>query len=281
MKPLAHLALFAIVLAALFTFRSASAIEHNIAGSAQLDYEYVPTAQNGNANAGTNGTFDGFTMEAALKLSVNVNEHVSSNVKLCLGCHGFDADMFYFDFRALDELNLRIGRFSPSFGAFILRHDPANQKLTDKPLPYDMGRMLRKTAWNNGVLPNPFPDNGAELNGTHWFGDRVQLDYALYAIMGFKNDTAQYPTDFDFTEEHSPNYLVDNNGRPTVGGRLAMTVKTGSASDVGFGASAQYGVYDPHDRFNYLIAGGDLSIRIHRTNLRMEYLLRRQPDGHG
>ena len=37
-----------------------------------------------------------------------------------------------------------------------------------------------------------------------------------------------------------------------------MTVKTGSASDVSFGASGQYGVYDPHDRFSYLILGGDL-----------------------
>jgi hypothetical protein len=276
MKPLVQLALFAIVLGTLFTLGSASAIEHNLAGSAQLDYEYVPTAANGNANAGTDGTFDGFTMEAALKLSVDVNEHVSSNVKLCIGCHGVDADMFYFDFRAADELNLRVGRFSPSFGAFIVRHDPANQKLTDKPLPYDMGRMLRKTIWGNGVLPAPNPDNGVELNGTHWFGDRAQLDYALFAISGFKNDIDPYPTDLAFVEAHSPNYWVDNNGRPTVGGRLALTVKTGSASDASVGASAEYGVYDPHDRFSYLIAGADLSIRIQRTNLRMEYLLRRQ-----
>jgi hypothetical protein len=278
-KPLAQLAIFAVVLAAIFALspaRTASAIEHNIAGSAQLDYEYVPTAQDGNANAGTNGTFDGFTMEAALKLSVDVNEHVSSNVKLCLGCHGFDADMFYFDFRAWDELNLRVGRFSPSFGAFIVRHDPANQKLSDKPLPYDMGRMLRKSIWNNGVLPSPNPDNGAEVDGTHWFGDAAQLDYAAYAIMGFKNDTDPNPTDLNFAEAHPPNYFVDNNGRPTVGGRLAMTVKTGSAGDVSFGGSGQYGTYDPHNRFSYLILGGDLAIRVHRTNLRMEYLLRRQ-----
>jgi hypothetical protein len=276
MKPLTHLLLFAIVLAALFTLRSAEAIEHNIAGSAQLDYEYVPTAANGNANAGTNGTFDGFTMEAAVKLSVDINEHVSSNVKVCVGCHGFEADMFYFDFRAIDELNLRVGRFSASFGSFVLRHDPANQKLTDKPLPYDMGRMLRKTAWNNGVLPAPFPDNGVELDGTHWFGDKAQLDYAAYAIMGFKNDLDANPTDLNFTEAHLPNYWVDNNGRPTVGARIAMTLKTGSASDVSFGASGMYGVYDPHDRFSYAILGGDLSIRIRRTNLRMEYLVRRQ-----
>ena len=37
-----------------------------------------------------------------------------------------------------------------------------------------------------------------------------------------------------------------------------------------------YGTYDPHNRFTYAILGGDLSLRIHRTNLRMEYLVRRQ-----
>jgi hypothetical protein len=276
MKSIVPVALFALVLAALFTLKPASAIEHNVAGSAQLDYEYVPTAPDGNANAGTNSTFDGFTLEAALKLSVDVNDHVSSNVKVCLGCHGIDADMFYFDFRAIDELNLRVGRFSPSFGSFVLRHDPANQKLTDKPLPYDMGRMLRKNVWSNGVLPAPFPDNGAEIDGTHWFGEGVQLDYAIFAIMGFRNDTDTYPTDLNFSEEHPPNYFVDNNGRPTGGGRLAMTVKTGSASDLSFGASGEYGTYDPHNRFSYAILGGDLSIRLGRTNVRMEYLVRRQ-----
>jgi len=276
MRPFAPLVLFAIVLAALFTFGSASAIEHNIAASAQLDYEYVPTAANGNANAGTYNTFDGFTLEAAAKLSVDVNEHLSANVKVCFGCHGFEADMFYFDYRFWDELNVRAGRFSPSFGSFVLRHDPANQKLTDKPLPYDMGRMLRKEVWNNGVLPAPFPNNGLEVNGTHWFGERVQLDYAAYAITGFRNDTDQYPTDLNFVESHSPTYFISVNGRPAFGGRTAVTVKTGSASDISAGASGMYGLYDPHDRFSYLILGADLSVRLHRTNIRMEYLVRRQ-----
>jgi hypothetical protein len=276
MRPLTPLLLFAVILTALFTLQSASAIEHNIAGSGQLDYEYVPTARNGNPNAGTNNTFDGFTLEAAAKLSVDVNEHLSANVKVCFGCHGFEADMFYFDYRVWDELNVRAGRFSPSFGSFVLRHDPANQKLTDKPLPYDMGRMLRKSVWNNGVLPAPFPMNGLEVNGTHWFGDDAQLDYAAYAVSGFRNDTDAYPTDFNFVESHGPTYFISENGRPALGGRLALTVKTGNASDVSLGASGMYGVYDAHDRFDYVILGGDLSVRVHRTNLRAEYLVRRQ-----
>jgi hypothetical protein len=279
MRPRVGASLFGATLAvsllvALLVPGRAAAIEHNFAGSAQLDYHFVPTEPNANANAGTLGTFDGFTVETALKLAVDISDHLSANVKACYGCHGLELDMAYFDLRAVDELNVRVGRFSPSFGAFNLRHDPANHKLSDKPLPYDMGRMLRKGDWNNGVLPSPFPDNGVELDGTHWLGDAVQLDYAAYAVMGFRSNLPN-PVDFDFQESHTP-YYVDNNGRPTGGARLALTVKTGDSSDVTLGASGMFGTYDPNNRLTYAIAGADLSIRIHRTSLRLEYLLRRQ-----
>src|SRR5262249_40488601 len=157
--------------------------------------------------------------------------------------------------RAWDELNLRAGRFSPSFGSFNLRHDPANHKLSDKPLPYDMGRMLRKDDWNNGVLPSPFPDNGFEIDGTHWFADTVQLDYAAYAVMGFRSSDAT-PFDFTFRDSHLP-YYIDNNSLPTVGGRVAATIKLSSEVDTTLGASAMYGTFDNHDSLTYAILGGD------------------------
>ena len=59
-----------------------------------------------------------------------------------------------------------------------MRHDPANHNTSDKPLVYDMGRMLRLRQWNEGVLPAPWVDNGVEINGTHFFGKRAQFDYA-------------------------------------------------------------------------------------------------------
>ena len=174
-----HFLVIVALIAAVFAMVSpARAVEHTFSGSAQIDYLAVPTAPSADANGGTNDTFDGFTFEAAAKVAVDITKHLSANVKLCYGCHGFELDMAYFDLRLFDELNFRVGRFSPSFGSFNLRHDPANQKLSDKPLPYDMGRMLRRTEWNGGVLPSPFPDNGAEVNGTHWFGSSAQLDYA-------------------------------------------------------------------------------------------------------
>ena len=74
----------------------AKALERNFAGSAQLDYAFVPTAKNATAFP---GAFDGFTMEFAGKLAVDFSEKVSANLKACYGCHGFEADMMYFDVR--------------------------------------------------------------------------------------------------------------------------------------------------------------------------------------
>ncbi len=259
-------------LAAVVEPREALAIEHHFAGSAQIDYYFVPTIKD--ANARPIG-FDGFTLEAAGKVAVDFSDHFSANLKLCYGCHGLETDMAYFDYRVADELNFRFGRFSPSFGAFNIRHDPANHRLSDKPLPYDMGRMLRLRTWNMGVLPSPFPDNGLEVNGTHGFGDGGSVDYAIYAVSGFKGDARGF--DLDFVQSRDGNaYYIDNNGRPTVGGRLAMTLKLGSASDATLGASAMRGTFDPDNRLSYTILGGDLSLRLDRTNVRMEYLVRRQ-----
>jgi hypothetical protein len=264
-------ALVTALAAVLALVSPARAIERNFAGSAQLDYHFAPTAHQAKAFP---STFDGFTMEFAGKIAVDFSDRVSANLKVCYGCHGFEADMMYFDVRVADELNFRVGRFSPSFGAFNLRHDPANHRLSDKPLPYDMGRMLRMRQWNQSVLPSPFPDNGLEVNGAKWLGSSLQVDYAAYLVTGFK--AGANPRDIDFTLSRTPSaYYVDDNARPTFGGRLALTWKLGENSDVTFGASTMYGTYDPNNDLSYLIVGGDATLRIERTTLRAEYLGRR------
>jgi len=269
------LAIATLTVALLFAILAstrARAIERNFAGSAQLDYFLVPAETSA---PGPRTTYDGFTAEVALKLAVDVSDHLSANVKMCHGCHGFELPMAYFDYRVRDELNFRIGRFSPSFGAFNVRHDPANHATSSKPLPYDMGRMLRMNEWNLGVIPSPFPDNGIEIGGTHWFGDRAQIDYAVYAVSGFKADEGV--PDIEWSHSLSTyGQLNDNNGRPAGGARWALTLKLGEANDVTGGASVMYGTYDPANRVAYLITGVDLSARLGRTQLRFEYLMRRQ-----
>src|SRR4051812_35157999 len=98
----------ALVLA-LFRPREARAVDRTFAGSAQIDYFLVPTQKE--ANTPPSVGFDGFTMEAAFKVAVDVSDHLSANAKMCYGCHGFEMDMVYFDYRFSDELNIRFGRF--------------------------------------------------------------------------------------------------------------------------------------------------------------------------
>jgi hypothetical protein len=266
------LVLLVSVLLSIVAAPDAEAVDLNFAGSAQADYHLVGQRR---IDRGSSQVFDGFTLEAGLKLSVDVSDHFSANVKLCMGCHGLETDMAYADYRVADELNFRLGRFSPSFGSFNLRHDPANHRTSDKPLAYDMGRMIRMRDWNFGVMPSPFPDNGLEINGTHWFGSKVQLDYAAYAVSGFKADADAM--DLDFIQSRSGSlYYVDNNSQPAVGGRLALTARLGKRLDATLGTSFMGGTFDPDAKHKYLIFGGDLSFRLGRTNLRFEYLARRQ-----
>jgi hypothetical protein len=273
MRSDARLLFIAVPLAAaLLRASPAAAVERNFAGSAQLDYLFAPEEPSGTGNR---SVYDGFTTEVALKVAADVSDHMSANVKVCYGCHGFELPMAYFDYRVADELAFRAGRFSPSFGAFNIRHDPANHATSDKPLPYDMGRMLRLRDWNLGVLPSPFPDNGVEVNGTHWFGERVQLDYAVYAVSGFRAPENANDLTWALSQTRGGN-RVDNNGRPAGGGRVAATFRFGEGNDLTVGASVMGGTWDPANRYTYLIGGGDVAARIGRTQLRLEYLARRQ-----
>ena len=257
------------VIAALLlpTLGRADDVQRNFAGSIQLDYLAVPTDDVGRKNA-----FDGATLELSMKLTVDFHRDVSAQVKVCYGCHGLEVAMAFFDVRVADELSFRVGRFIPSFGEFPLRHDPANHRTSDKPLPYDMGRMLRLREWNMGVLPSPWVDNGVEISGSHFFGGLSQIFYALYAIMGPRANADAF--DFDYLQSHTP-YYIDNNSRPTLGARLGATLGLADDMTLTLGASGMGGTYDPDNKLWFLIGGADLMLRLDTVFIRAEYLIRR------
>lgn len=264
-----------VVTAWVATPASAFEIERNFAGSIQLDYLAIPTNPNPRDIA-----FDGFTTELSLKLAVDFGDRTSANVKVCYGCHGFEVAMAYVDFRIVDQLNVRVGRMNPRFGDFPLRHDPANHRANSKPLPYDMGRALRRVEWNNGIIPIPYADNGLELYGTQWFGDAVQLDYAFHVVSGLKGNDDGF--DIDFIQSRSPAlYYIDNNSEPAFGGRLAFTVNFTDFVNLTTGASVMHGTYDPSRELAYTILGVDAYLRIHALVLRGEILSRRTEFGVG
>jgi len=242
-------------------------VQRTLAGSLQLDYLAVPTESHPAAY-----TFDATTVELSLKMSVDFSKNASATVKACFACHGFEAAAAFVDLRAADELRVRVGRMTPSFGSFPERYDPANHHTSDKPLPYDMGRMLHKNEWNEGVLPAPWVDNGVEVGGTHFF-ESGRVDYAVYALSGPKADATA--SDFDFVRSHTPGqYYVDNNSEPIVGARLAGTLEADDFSLTG-GASGMAGHYDPDRKLGFAIVGADVVAKIEDIYVRAEYLLRR------
>lgn len=247
---------------------AADKLERNFAGSVQLDYMAVPTERVARQQA-----LDGATAELSLKLAMDYGEHVSSNVKVCVACHGLEVGMAFFDLRAADELNLRVGRFTPSFGEFPLRHDPANHRTSDKPLPYDMGRMLRLVEWNLGILPAPWVDNGLEVGGTHFFGEAVQVDYAAYLVGGPRGSADAFDFDYQLSRT-AESYYIDNNSRPSGGAHLSVTLIDENAS-LNLGASAMAGTYDPDNELDFLVVGAQASLRTRHGTLRGEYLARR------
>jgi len=246
----------------------ADKLQRNFAGSVQLDYMAVPSESVARAQA-----LDGATVELSLKLAADYGEHLSSNVKICVACHGMEVGMAFFDLRVADELNFRVGRFTPAFGEFPLRHDPANHRTSDKPLPYDMGRMLRIREWNMSVLPAPWVDNGIELNGTHFFDEVMQLDYAAYAVAGPRGNADAM--DFDYRQSRTAEaYYVDNNSRPAVGAHLSSTISSPNASFT-LGASGMAGTYDPENKLRFAVVGAHAVLGIGGAFLRAEYLARR------
>lgn len=237
------------------------------AGSIQLDFLAVPTDPHARDH-----TLDGATVELSLKMTKDFTKNISANVKVCFACHGFEVGMAFVEMRATDGLRLRVGRMTPAFGSFPLRHDPANHMTSDKPLPYDMGRMLHRSEWNEGILPAPWVDNGAELGGTY-FWNGGQIDYAIYAVSGPK--AGSNAADFDFQLSRSPDaYYVDNNSQPAGGARLAGSIDLDTNAVLSVGASAMAGRYDPERKLGFVIAGADATLQLGGVYLRSEYLLR-------
>ena len=257
-----------LTLAALAATGLARAADVNFAGSVQLDYLLVPTDEHAR-----DFTFDGFTTELSLKLSADVSDHIAVQVKTCYGCHGFEIGAAYVDFRPVDDLTLRAGRFTPAFGDFPARHDPANHLTSDKPLPYDMGRMLHLRDWNMSVLPAPYVDSGLQAAYSPRLSDDVDLELSAYIVGGLRG--ASDATDVDFQQSRSGEaYYVDNNSRPSYGGRVALRANICDTL-VALGASAMYGTYDPDNELDALLLGADFLLRFERWAFRAEYLVRR------
>jgi hypothetical protein len=248
---------------------SATAIaDINVSGSAFVDYWYESSA------TARGNSLPSITPEAALKVEVDVHESLSFSAKMCFGCHGVEIDRAHIDFTPFSFLNIQAGRIGIPFGDFAVRYDHGSHRTVSKPLMYEMGRMAYygRSAFNLGVIPQPYVDTGAVVYGQVWFGDHVQLWYGGYAVAGLKGDN-----DFEFQSMHMP-YYTDNNRSPAGGGRMVVTLSGSGTTffrDFSLGVSGMHGRYDPDNRLKYTAVGADSTLRLGPLTLRGEVALMR------
>ncbi len=253
----------ALVLSAL-SAAPARAASVNVAGSAYVDNWFTTSPSAAKAS------LTGLTPEAAIKMEVDINDKLSFSVRACFGCHGFEVDRAHVDFTPSPAFNIQAGRVGVPFGEMSVRYDPTSHRSVSKPLIYDMGRMgyYGRTAFNLGVVPQPYVDTGVVVYGQVWPTEETQLWYGAYVVTGMKGDN-----DVDFTAMRSQPF-VDNNRQPAGGGRMVLTF-SGSNPDAAFkdfsmGASAMYGHYDPNGKRAYTALGVDTSLRVGPLTLRSE-----------
>ena len=240
----------------------AHAVRWYWSGSLSLDQKLVGLDD---AKISTNA---GGIVEWSMKATVELSDRVTVNGKLCTSCHGLTVDQAYGEIRFHPLLNLEVGRINVPFGEYYQRHDPANDVLASKPLPYAMGHMVRfrPDQFNLGVIPMPFSDQGASWFGDFWVGDALQTWMAVYAVNGFRSPV---PRDFLFKNQVADGAFVDNNEEPSWGARVSL-----SQEIVSLGGSYMSGTYDPDSEYAYDIWGVDLGLLIRRVRFRAEYLER-------
>jgi hypothetical protein len=261
--PVAIAALLLTLAAAIAVPGPAAAARWNWSGSAAMNHKSLRGVSHPEEIATA-----GSTVEWSLKATVDASDKVTINAKLCSGCHGLFMDQASMELRWREPANVEAGRINVPFGDFYLRHDPASQLLPSKPLPYEMGHMLRyqSNEFNLGVLPMPYTDSGLSVFGDHWFGQAVQLWYAVYAVNGFRSGVAR---DFTFKDQTNISGYTDNNRDTSWGTHVSF-----SHGDATLGASYLSGAYDPAAAYRYEVWGVDASMAIRALRLRYEYLER-------
>ena len=248
----------------------APAIEGLIfSGSVFVDYWGFPQQ-----DAAAKNSQQGLAPMASMKIGADVNDNLSFSAKACISCHGFDFEHVALDYQPRTWLNIQVGRLAVPFGDFSNRVDPSSNRAGSQPLIYDMGRMSYggRNVMNLGVLPMPYVDTGALVYGVKWIGSRIQGWYGVYGVAGLRGSN-----DVDWMALRSAPY-VDNNSRPSYGGRLTLSYASDAGDFIGdwsLGSSFLGGAYDRAGNLKYQVWGADATFRFHKLILRGEYAHRK------
>ena len=206
---------------------------------------------------------------------------ISARVTACTACHGVAEDPGYLSRIELVEAAVKLdiatlltgtcprewqmsvdaGRFVVPFGAFSAQVNPGVYRTVSKPLMFNMGQRVIEGDIGDPVLPMPFSDEGASLNGSMTLLsdgglDPITMTYNGYIVNGLKG--ASDGINFDASRD-----IVTQNNSPSLGGRATIGNRW-----VRFGSSAIGGRFndkpvsdDYPGRQNYLIYGFDATAR--------------------
>ncbi len=206
---------------------------------------------------------------------------ISARVTACTACHGVGEDSGYLSRVELVEAAVKLdiatlltgtcarewqmsvdaGRFVVPFGAFSAQINPGVYRTVSKPLMFNMGQRVIEGDIGDPVLPMPFSDEGASLNGSMTMFsdgglDPITLNYNGYIVNGLKG--GDDGINFDASRD-----IVSQNNSPSVGGRVTIGnrwARIGSSVIGGrFNDNPLSGAYP--GRQNYLIFGFDLVAR--------------------
>jgi hypothetical protein len=205
---------------------------------------------------------EGIIGEFAFGATYHADKSLSVTVRACVGCHSFELENAYFDWEMSPTWSLRGGRIPVPFGGFSRRTSPSHFESGTKPLPYIMGGMVRQDQFNMGIVPAPFVDNGAALNGTFWVSRSAKLTLETALVRGLKGFSPDIS--FDLSREYQ-----DSNGEPAVAARVLL-----ATDSITTGGSVTWGRYDAESSLDYFMASLELTVRIGTWNLRMEGLMR-------
>ncbi|ACG72205.1 conserved hypothetical protein [Anaeromyxobacter sp. K] len=271
----ARLSLAACLLAAAAAARAGDGVI--VSGSAYVDFWGIPDRSVGR------GAPQGLTLDASLKVGVDIHDDLSFTAKACASCHGFEMEHVALEYTPKTWFNVQAGRILVPFGEYSQRADPSGHKPASAPLIYDMGRMAygARTVMNLGIVPMPYSDTGALAYGVAWLGERLQVWYGLYGVAGLKGSN-----DVDWMALRTSSYS-DNNRELAGGARLALTYSADANAFIGdatLGGSFTGGRYDKDAKLKYLMWGVDASFRLGPFTARGEYAARRtdlDPDATG
>lgn len=153
---------------------------------------------------------------------------VTSEIEIEHGGEEIKLEYGILDIEFNEALNLRGGVILSPLGKTNLVHDSPKLELVDRPL------------MATEIIPSTLSEAGIGLFGALYPSDLSRLTYEVYAVNGFNQDVIENAPGTRIAEGKNKLFEEDNNGEPSVVGRIAFSPRFKTE----IGASFHTGAYN-------------------------------------